>query len=150
MHDIRDELRGKGWPCKLISKHANKALSVSQDPETHGVLIIAEEAERPEQRFRLLRKDDKYIMAAETTLDCVSVLGGSEHNGAPAVTLPFCDVESQYFSMVKPLKNDESCSLLTFCGKALECFGEESGVGTRVVQWANSDQHHQKWYVNFL
>ena len=47
MQDISQDIRKKGWKCKIRVKHTNKALGVSQDVETQGLLILQESKDTP-------------------------------------------------------------------------------------------------------
>lgn len=73
---------------RFISKKSRKALALSPDNDTKGVIVLADVSNSPEQIFRLINKGDYFIIESTLNNTVLSVFNSSRNPGAAIITLP--------------------------------------------------------------
>ena len=77
-----------------MSKKSKKALTISTDSETSGILILKERSNSLDQIFKIVQNNQHILIYSQLNKNVLSVYKASKKVSSSIITLPYFGVEN--------------------------------------------------------
>lgn len=109
-------------PCKITSKKSRKVMSISTDEDSFGVIVLKESKNEPNEYFRIIEKNDFFLIQSAFTNNYLSIYQQSNKVGAGVISMQLFGVRSEEFKL-KSTGNKREYYIFSFSSFALDCEG---------------------------